>query len=372
MSKASVTVAYGLALPEDDADLRRLARETPMNGRIRMAFAREPRFFDASRVEGRSVEVIVGRDVEKGKIRGLGARAIKNVFVNGEKTPIGYLSSLRIEEEYRSLGHMLGGYDFLRYLHRDGKAELYLTNIMEDNPARRLLESGRFGLPKYHDRGRFCTLAVSLRQRAKTRTSSTLDIRRANRLDVPQIIRFLNSEGPAKQFFPQYTEQDIVSDEGLLQGLAVEDIVLAFDGNALVGTVAAWDQKSFRQDLIIGYQGSTGAFRLVLNVAARILGYPALPPAGTMLDDVYLALVCVKENGPDIFLKLLDSLVSEVRKEAKLLMVGLHERDPLLGTLDRFRSVPCYSRLYVACWEDGEKTVENLDDRIPYVELGAL
>lgn len=372
MSKAMATIEYALASLEDDADLRRLARETPMNGKIRMAFAREPHFFDASRVEGHSVQAIVGRDIETDKIVGMGVRAIKHVFVNGEKATIGYLSTLRVEEAYRSLGHMLRGYDFLRQLHKDDMAALYLTNIMEDNPARRLLESGRFGLPKYHDRGRFCTLAVGLRQRARMHTPSTFDIRRANRVDVPQIIRFLHSEGPTKQFFPQYTEHDIVSDEGLLRGLAVEDIFLAFDGNALVGTVAVWDQKSFRQDIITGYQGSTGVLRPFLNIAARIQGYPVLPPAGTMLDDVYLTLVCVKENAPDIFHELLNRLVEEVRKEANVLMVGFHERDPLLGTLERFRSVPCHSRLYVTCWADGEKTIEKLDGRVPYIELGAL
>ena len=372
MSKAMGRIEYSLASEEDDAELRRLARETPMGGRIMLAFAREPSFFDASQVEGRSVEVIVGRDVEKNKIGGLGVRAIKNCYVNGEKTAIGYLSSFRIEETYRSLRHVLGGYKYLRELHRDGKTALYLTNIMEDNPARRLLESGRFGLPSYHDRGRFWTLAVSLRQRPKTRTPSTLQIRRANDPDVPQIIRFLNSEGAEKQFFPQYTEQDIISNEGLLRGLAVDDVFLAFKGDELVGTVAAWDQKPFRQNLVTGYQGSTRTFRPFLNIAARILGYPTLPPAGTMLDDVYLALVCVKENSPKIFRALLVRLFGEIGEKARLLMIGLHERDPLLSTLERFRSVPYYSRLYVACWEDGEETLEQLDDRIPYVEVGAL
>lgn len=373
MNKAMGAARYSLASKEDDAELRRLARETPMRGRIMMAFPREPSFFDASRVEGRSVEVIVGRDVEKNRIGGMGVRAIKNVYVNGEKAAIGYLSSFRIEEEYRTLCHVLDGYKFLRGLHGDGKTALYLTNIMEDNAAsRRLLESGRFGLPNYHDRGRFCTLAVSLRQRARTRTPSTLEIRRANHLDVPQIIRFLNSEGAKKQFFPQYTEEDIASNEGLLRGLAVEDILLAFEGDELVGTVAAWDQKPFRQSLVTGYQGSTGTFRPFLNIAARILGYPTLPPAGTMLDDIYLALVCVKENSPDIFQALLAKLFREIGEKATLLMIGLHERDPLLRTLERFRCVRNYSRLYVACWEDGEEALGRLDDRIPYVELGAL
>ena len=94
-------VAFAPATADDDASLRRLLAENPMEGRIRVAFEREPSYFHAVEVQGRFAQVIVGRDLETGALVGVGTRTVKPAFVNGEPRPLGYLSDLRLLPAYR-------------------------------------------------------------------------------------------------------------------------------------------------------------------------------------------------------------------------------------------------------------------------------
>ena len=216
-------------------------------------------------------------------------------------------------------------------------------------------------------------MAISLRQRLKSVPSEMLGIRQAECEDVPLMIRFWQQEGARKQFFPEYNAEDLLSSDGLLHGLDLKDILLAYSGQELVGTMAAWDQTSFRQSLVIGYNRRLSLLRLPYNWIAPLLRYPMLPHPGSILDYFYLSLICIKENDPHVFTSLLARITKQYRSRHALFMAGLHERDPLLPILRQYRYFPYVSHLYVVCWEDGEEDFRNLDRwRIPYVELGAL
>lgn len=370
---AAPKVHVELATPSDDNALRGLLQRMPMPGNVRLAYLREPSFFDALQVEGRYSEVIIGRDVKTGQIIGLGNRSIKTAFINGQPSPVGYLSSLRLLEEYRGSTYLARGYRLFHDRHLDGRSRLYLTTILEDNVlARKVLTSGRAGLPAYHDYGQYFCMAVSLRQKPRPTHVHGLEIRPAEPGDVPAVIKFWNKEGPNKQFFPQYNAKDLQSAEGLLRELEIKSILLAYSGNQLVGTVAAWDQKKFRQSQVIGYSGKLSLFRLPYNVAARLLGYPILPRPGSYVDYINLALVCILDDDQPVFGALLAELLKRYRSSYSVLMAGLHEKDPLLPELRQYRHFAYPSRLYVVCWEDGETDFGNLDERVPYLELGTL
>src|SRR5262245_13232067 len=91
-----------LAVPEDDAALRSVMAQTPMEGRISVAFGREPSFFAAAAVEGRFHQVVLGRDRVSQSVIGFGVRSIGERYVNGSPEPVGYLSGLRILPMHRN------------------------------------------------------------------------------------------------------------------------------------------------------------------------------------------------------------------------------------------------------------------------------
>lgn len=372
-NRATHHVQVDLAKPGDDTGLRNLLLQTPMPGVVRLAYLREPSFFQALQVEGRYNDVVIGRDIESGQIIGLGSRSIKTAFVNGRSSTVGYLSGLRLIEGYRGSTYLARGYRMLRERHQDGRTKLYVTTIIESNQmAREILTSRRAGLPAYHDYGRFCCMAISLQQKPRPVRPETFEIRSAMPEDIPVIVEFWRREGVNKQFFPEYTAEDLLRAEGLLRGLELKNVLLAYSRSELVGTAAAWDQKSFRQSLVTGYNRQLTLFRLPYNVIARLLAYPILPRPGSYLGYINLSLICILKDNPRVFRALLVEMIRRYRSLYPLLMAGLHEQDPLLPVLRQYRHFAYPSRLYVAYWEDGEEDFENLDGRVPYLELGAL
>jgi len=361
------------ALPSDDADIRRLIAHVPMEGAVSIAFRCEPNAFDAAVVQGAAGRIWVARDADTQRIVGMGARHRKRVYINGRATDVGYLSRLRLEEEYRGGLLLARAYRFLRERHETDPVALYLTTIVEDNlEAKRLLCSGKCGLPTYHDFGRFCTMAINPRQRIRAATPSAATIRSATREDVPDVVQFLNREGALKQFFPVYEADDLVARDGLLRELALDDILLAHVGGELVGTLGTWNQQSFSQSVVSHYGRGLTMLRPLYNLAALLRAAPRLPGKGANLDYANLALTCVREDDLHIFQQLLTEAALRCRARHALLMAGLHERDPLLPVLKKFHCWSYPSRLYVACWDDGEDDFHALDNRTPYLELGAL
>ena len=361
-----------LATQADDEELRRLMAEVPMPGRVRVAYCRSPSFFNALWVEGRTSQVIVGRDSLTGRLAGMGARSIKPMYVNGRETNVGYLSSLRVAEPYRRTPNLARGYEKLSELHRDGQARFYLSTILSDNRVAQRLTTARKRLPAYHDVGEFRSLAISLSQRIRSNTNGHLCIRPATCNDAPILARFLNEQGRRRQFFPAYSQSDIFCRGGLLPGLVPDDVLMAFSAERLEGVVAGWDQKDFRRSMVTGYTGWLAKTRLLYNLYARGIGLPVLPPVGAVLDYCYLALVCVRGDDREVFAALLKRLIRYKQRSFSFIMAGMHERDPLLPVLSQLRHWEYLSRMYVVCWQDGEPFFAELDDRIPYLELGAL
>jgi len=86
-----------LAERGDDAELRALLRENPMNGFDAGYLRARTRLFLGMRHSCPFHQVGVGRDLESGRIVGLGTRSIAHAFVNGRPVPFGWLSDLRLQ-----------------------------------------------------------------------------------------------------------------------------------------------------------------------------------------------------------------------------------------------------------------------------------
>lgn len=363
-----------LAAPEDDAALRSVLAQTPTEGRIAVAFRRDPSFFDAAAVEGRFHQVVLGRDRHCGSVVGFGVRSIGERFVNGSSGPMGYLSGLRILPRHRNGALLARGYRFFRELHADARARLYLTSIAEGNStALDVLTSGRGGLPAYHAAGRYRTLAIPVcRGSARPNIPQGLSVRPATADELPALLNFLSIHGSVRQFFPAYRADDFRC-RGLLNGLAVDDVLLCHRGSTLVGVLAGWDQQAFRQTIICGYRGTLRWTRPVFNAWARVTGRPGLPAPGSGFRYLIAALPLVAENDPAVFLALIRELVAQARERSfDHVLIGLHESDPLWPLARTFGGMCYTTHLFVVCWDDGEAEFHGLDQRVPYLELGSL
>jgi hypothetical protein len=365
---------FDLATPADDAELRSVLAQTPMDGDIRVSFRREPSYFRAAQVEGEFLQVVAARESAGGQIVGFGCRSIHERYVNGCPRPIGYLSGLRLLPPFRSGGLLARGFRFFRELHDDGRAPFYLTTIADGNDvAAKALVSGRAELPTYAYQGQFHTFVLPVTSSWRHTARADCRVRPAEAGDVPRLSEFLNRHGPQRQFFPRYRSEDFFSTTGLLRDLQCCDLLLAFRGGELCGTLGGWDQHGFRQSVVHEYSRRLQWSRPIYNRVASWRGRPVLPPPGSELRYLTAVLPVVADDDPTVFASLLDTLLSQAAGgPAKHILLGLHERDPLRPVAQK-RQAACYTtNLYLVYWDDGQAMLSELDDRVPYLELGSL
>jgi hypothetical protein len=184
---------------------------------------------------------------------------------------------------------------------------------------------------------------------------------------------FLQTEGSRKQFFPVVDHTFLLSTQW--KDLHLDDFKVAVHKDKIVGCVALWDQLAFRQIKVVGFSRTFAVCRPALNSVARLLGFPGqLPNVGEDVKNAYVTLCCVKDNDTAVALKLLRHLILECKKRGiQFLTVTLHEKDPLNKILCRCNLFHIPSRLYCACWEDGEAFYKSLDPtRVPHIEGGLL
>lgn len=369
---------FEVADERDDADLRRVLSHMPRDGRVAVVFRREPSFFSAAEVDGRFLQVIAAREQESGRIVGFGCRAISDRFLNGGAEPVGYLNSLRALDEYLTPAFVGRGFRHLRRLHeKDQRTRLYLNTITEGNKlAIRLLTSGRGGLPAYKFMGRYYTVAIdtdATPRGFKYEPPADLEIRFAREEDIEDVCEFLHREGSQRQFFPAYDLDDLLDVRGLLKNMVVADVLLAIRGGRIVGTLAGWDQREFKQTVVHGYGRAISRVRLLLNILGRFAGGMRLPKPGSELYFLTAALQCVADDDREVFQWLLVALQARARELGfDKVLVGMHQRDPLLDVLRNIPATAYTERLYAAAWEDGADMLNTLDDRVPYLELGAM
>lgn len=301
-----------LATPDDDAGIRRLLMNNPVPGNPPVIYAREPNYFLGCATMGDFWQVIVARHIPTGEIAGVGCRAVRTLYVNGEPQRVGYLGQLRVDAKFR--GHWLvqQGYRFFRELHADGRCDGYITTIIAGNSIaeRLLVAAARPSLPRYRFLDRLVAVMIPARK---------------NDMAVATVPRPATPT-PHRQFFPVYTNEPVefVGDEH--------------------GSAALWDQRTCKQTIVPGQGG------LQLGYACFI----SAPDAAT-------------------FDRLLDQLLALAEQRGLAhVVVGLSARDPLLPVAQRRPHITYESRLYTVTMPGEEQFHEQLDDRIPYVELATL
>jgi hypothetical protein len=198
-------------------------------------------------------------------------------------------------------------------------------------------------------------------------------VRPATHADLDTLLEFLERVGPARQFFPRYRASDFFQQQGTFRDLSPPDLLLAFRGGRVVGTLGGWDQHRFRQTVVNGYDGPMRWMRPVYNGWARLRGRPRLPSPGEHLRYMVAALPVVENDDRDVFAALLEALLARSsNRDCDYLLLGLHETDALLPLVKKRGTTSYVTRLYHACWEDGEELRSRLDGRPSYLELGCL
>lgn len=361
-----------LAEASDDAALRQRMAEDVMDGSIAVTFRREPRYFAGTAIQGAEAEVIKCVDSESARIVGLATRATLPAYINGQTQSLGYLCDLRVSPTIRGGTLLARGFKMLKSLHDAAPVDLYYTMILSDNhTALDVLTSGRTSLPSYQPFGEIFTPAVHLDQPRRYTFSKDLRIVKGSAITLAEIIDFVNRQYRQKQFAPVYRLQDFTGPR--LSGLQRDDIYVALAGDRIVGCVACWDQSHVRQIFVENYALTHRLARPFYNFAARYTSRKPLPRKGGRLPFFYLTWIAIDGDDPIVFRELIEVVYADRRQGPwHFFMAGLHQNNPLVAVLRTFRSIAAAGKLFIVHWDDGRAAFDQLDQRIPHIEIAAL
>ena len=370
--------AYRLARPADDAGVRRLLRENPFEGAIRLSLECEPNAMAAAVIYGRVHQMLVAEDRRTGAIVATACRAERDLFVNGRAQRLGYLGQLRVDARVRRQRRLLAdGFAFCRTLHDDARVPAYLVSIVEDNwPARRLLSSGRIpNQPAFTPLEPLVTFALpaarGIFSGAPLLARGGIERGRAElRVEIGEC---LQRYGARHQMSPVWTAGDLAS-PAYTPGLSVDDFLVMRRGGRVTACAACWDQRAIKQAVVRGYSPAFTRGRILMNLAGPLTGAPYLPRVGSPLSFAFLSHLAADEEHADGFVHLVDAALATARqKGVQYLVLGLAARHPLAAVIARrFRHRRYVSQLYLAHWPDGDGFVRWLDGRVPHPEVAVL
>jgi hypothetical protein len=364
MERASLTcelkprrgsVDFAIAVPEDDAEIRRLLRENPMRGAISISLEREPNYFKGCSLGASRDITIVAR--KSGKLVCVGSCSIRRRFINGYAMPVGYLGGLRLDSSVEGRFDILRqGYRFFEQIAMEEDAQLYFTSIAADNMrARQFLERNLPGMPQYQFLAEFVTLVIPIRKkRGADETGIAEDID-----EVP-----FNVNNARYQLAAEWQEGELsrLRSAGMGPAIGVTDSA---------GTVACgllWNQQSFKQTVVRGYSPLMKIARPAVNALAR-LGGPRLPVPGGKLNLACLSPICATDS---TIVKLLKRALEVAGQNGiELLAIGFGRRDPaLMKVAKSFHGRRYYSRVYAVRWKSSPAL--RLDDRLLMPDVALL
>ena len=350
MSSRNERFEYRLATPEDDQPILEIYESGSFSGNISVLFTRRPDPYESLKREGENVIIPIMKDKQDNKICAVGCCVIRKAYINGEVKRTGYLTGLKVLPEYqRRMPHIAHTYDYL-YQQTKNQVDVYYTTILKDNVlAQKMLEKRRKGMPIYQHIGDYTVYCFKTGSRQKSQGT---------------IFEKGNSNG-VKAFYDSQLKNFNFSPVNI-PGLKEQEIFTLrdLDGN-VIAACKIWDQQSYKQYIITGYQG---LYKVIKKFPLRILGYPNLPRENSPVNYASVTMLCVKDNNKDLaeyFIK----EVAQTSEDFDFLMCGLYENHPLNAVFTKIRHIKYESKVYTVHFNDLNLT---LDNRPVNLEVGLL
>lgn len=366
-----MSLHYRLSEPSDNPRLQSLVAKITMPGPAQMCFQRAPDFFVGAKVIGESQRIVVVDDATRPyALAGVTVISGRHVYISGKKRFVHYSGDTRVDPTYRKRG--IGGTMFVEQRKYHEPSDLVQAVVLNGNTAAldaaRAVQGNRvFDFWLSH------TIETSFMfiRKGAPRVPAGVTMKTASAADIDAMQAFQDCEAPRRNGYPAYDFHKLIEGDPYYAGLKIQDYTLAMRGGQIVGMLAAWNQKGYKQTRITGMHPVTRLIRPAYNAYVGVKGGFKLPRVGGILNYLTLANILVANDDADVFQGLIDWIMAHQGRRVDALATCVTHGDPLVEVPRRYKRQKLFSQhLWMTFGEDDPRT--EIDDRPLYMELGRL
>jgi len=360
------------ATPADNRQLIALAAQCTMAGDISLRIDRGPDFFALNRLEGERWKVgVAERD---GVVVGCVAVSERHAFVNGHEALTGYAGDLKVHPAHRNTRIA----DGLSHYAERGCAQLppsapVIITVLAGNRSMERRLSGPRGVPPFRRIGTIRTHSIPILWRRTVSDRDSISIVPARWSDLDEMAALWERVAPLRQLAPVFSAKALGDLIRSSPGLDISSYHLARSPSGeLIGFLAVWDQRAFKQLNVVGFSPRIRAARRAFNVLAPIAGGQRMPRAGSPLNCVSIAHICVPAERHRVLRSLVISAYNRLRGSGCSFMnVGLDLRDPLTAAMKGLLAQPTDVNVYLTTARNGVAP-DHLDERPVHYEIALV
>lgn len=370
-SGRDTSFAIRRATSADNAQLIELSAACSMAGDLTLRIDRGPDFFALNRLEDERWQVAVCEI--GGRVVGCIAVSERRSFVNGQEMQTGYVGDFKVHPRHRDtrIADALSHYAERACETLPATAPVMIT-VLAGNRAMERRLSGPRGVPAFRKIGTVRTHSIPiLWQRSAPAGGIRVDAARWSDLD--EMVRLWSDVCSRRQLAPVVTASGLSAWIRSAPGLDITSYKIARSNSGeMLGFLAVWDQRSFKQLTVVGYSRRMKLARAAFNAVARAVDAERLPSAGSSLNCATTAHICVTPDRPEVLRALVVSGYEDLRRaRCSVLNIGLDRRDPLTVGLDGLLSQPTDVNAYLLTTRRGVLP-ELVDGRTLHYEIALV
>jgi hypothetical protein len=364
----AITIRQGK--PADNAKIQALIAKITMPGVAQMCFQRAPDFFVGAKVIGDEFVLTVADDDERPDVvAGLTVISGRDVYISGKKRRVYYSGDTRVDPYYRRRG--IGTQLFAEQKKHRSTEELLQGVVIKDNTApldaaRNMADGVLFDYWISH------TIETSFifTRKITPRIPQGVQMRAATSADVPAMQVFFDREAPRRNGYPVYDFNKLLAGDPYYAGLSIGDFVLATRDGQIIGMIAGWNQKAYKQTRIVAFKPIIQLLRPIYNLYVGITGGFKLPAVGGALNYLTLANILITNDDAAVLQGLIDYVMANQGQKFDALATAFTKGDPLENVPRSYKRQKLFSSHFWLSY--GADPRPGIDNRPLYVELGRL
>lgn len=269
---------YELAKVSDGKEISDLLERTAFKGDISLIYSRRPNAVLSINKDCTASAVVVGREIETEKIKGIGVCQIYRMLVNGKYDNVAYLGGFRIDND--SCLNIVEAYKILENFIKENNVKYTFTTILEDNIyAQKMLTKKRKIMPYYLKTADFTVNIFA--KNLKHNSNQTCEKIKEN--EKPQLKKFIDFYSKDKTFFPEIKHLD-------------NFYVLKDNKNNILVCGKLWEQTDYKQLIIKKYSLKYKILKTVFNPVLKFFSYPKFPNENEIVKYETLSYVLYKNE----------------------------------------------------------------------------